>query len=258
MAKLTANGVTIEGTPEELAVIMERFSTEADVVESVGHTFSEGDKVRVNNYGEFGGVDIGEIGTVGLSLADENDAYSVKVEGDDDHDYFRPKDLEKLTEAEELALKVGDYAVVVEDATVTTLAVGDVVKIDERGIAYDFRTSRVSDGENEPFNREDLIRATEAEVASAKAQAEADEIERKRTEVFTSNGRKVNEYREGDIVRIAERSSSCNVIGDIGEVTEIYNGRQIAVQVNGKPERGNFTQNSKLEPLVFVENRLDR
>lgn len=192
MAKLTSNGVTIEGTPEELAAIMKRFSTEADVVESIGHTFSEGDKVRVNNYGEFGGVDIGEIGKVGVSLADDDDAYSVKVEGDDDHDYFRPQDIELITEAEV-------------------------------------------------------------------AQAEADAIESKRTEVFTSNGRKVNEYREGDIVRITFKGGEAvNIVGDVEDVGIEAIGVSTNTGEFSDYNGAYFDEGDKAEPLVFVESRLDR
>lgn len=101
-----------------------------------------------------------------------------------------------------------------------------------------------------------LEKVTDAELA----QAEADAEERKRTDVFTANGRKVNEYREGDIVQITgdKCGGNSNSVGDVGEVTETADDGTVRVHVNGKGNRANWSMLSDVEPLVFVENRLDR
>lgn len=77
--------------------------------------------------------------------------------------------------------------------------------------------------------------------------------------VFTDAGRKPNEYRKGDIVRIIGNGyGSNNAIEDVGEVTEVNDNDIIRVQVNGKAKHSNWSLSSDAEPLVFVENRLDR
>lgn len=260
MAKLTSNGVTIEGTPEELAAIMKQFTVEADVVEpeevaeveipkfkigeevrltSIGNSppafvsgftigdicvikamgakpgryeiskegnrgyasdhhlelvaeepdvqFETGDKVRINNNGEFGGVEVGDIGTVSESDTEDGDPYSVRVDGDDgDHDYFRPQDIELISEE----------------------------------------------------------------------QAEVDAIERKRTEVFTANSRKVNEYREGDIVRALKSNSFGGIPGKVYEVADAQKGGISGGNLRMKC--GAISLAHSTEIVTFVENRLDR
>jgi hypothetical protein len=193
MAKLTSNGVTIEGTPEELAVIMKQFTVEADEVES-----------------------------------------------------------EEVAEDE--ALEVGDYAVVIKPGVggADVFTPGQIVKAtfvkDPMGNVLRPLVKSL-DGQHEWYMTigEEIRKATEAEAA----QAEADEIKRKRTEVFTANGRKVNELRKGDIVRVKRGCGAGDGIkdGDAFEVTEdsftscAFVGNGWAVEA---------------EPLVFVENRLDR
>lgn len=93
-------------------------------------------------------------------------------------------------------LKAGDYAkVVLNDGA---LEIGDIVRISEEVPAvYSFFAERMGDNEREAFNLDELVRATDEEVAEAKSK-----LERKRgDEKWAKIGRKPNEFKKGDIVK---------------------------------------------------------
>ncbi|MCR9040810.1 hypothetical protein QRX25_14895 [Bacillus sp. L381] len=90
---------------------------------------------------------------------------------------------------------------------------------------------------------------TEEEVA---------EIERKQAEEakWAKIGRKVGEYKEGDIARVINASGSSNMEGDIGEITRI-NGTLLAVETP-TAKFGNLQLPSDIELITPVEARFDR
>lgn len=158
-------------------------------------------------------------------------------------DLFVETDEVVSVEVEEVApLTVGDYARVVEGANVGILAVGDLVKIRDIGTIYDFVVDRVSDGEGEAFDHLDLVRATDEEVASAKAQAEVDAI-------FTANGRKVNELRKGDLVRVIDNCGAY-AFGN-GSIVEVSRD---SITLSANVGNGWLVV---ADIVTFVENRLD-
>ncbi|QUG79115.1 hypothetical protein [Bacillus subtilis] len=69
-------------------------------------------------------------------------------------------------------------------------------------------------------------------------------------------GRKVNEYKKGDIVRVVNASGSDNENGDIGEITRI-NGSLFAVDTT-TVKFGNFQLAEDIELITPVEARFDR
>ena len=73
---------------------------------------------------------------------------------------------EEVPQPEPEPLKFGDYAKVVGYTEI--LKPGDIVEIRDNIGAFDFRCFRIEDGESELFNKVDLIRATDEEVAEAK------------------------------------------------------------------------------------------
>lgn len=214
-------------------------------------TLKEGDKVRVLARGEFGGVglDEGDIGTVVDGCADVDDEYFIRVDSADDHDYFRPQDLELVAEveSEEAPLAVGDYAKLLIS---TRGREGDIVEIIE-GSPYmkrdGFLVNRsVSDGSVAQGHPTWLVRATDEEVATAKAKAKADA----KAKVFTQNGRKPNEYRNGDIVVITNGHGSGHKVGSIAEVKSAHWSGTGAYLTDDYAV--------SCEPVAFAESRLDR
>src|SRR5690606_26281950 len=69
-----------------------------------------GDLVKVLANSEDGDIKAGEVGVIQDILDDEDDPYTIVVQTEDDYDYFRPQDLELITE-ETTKLEVGDYVV---------------------------------------------------------------------------------------------------------------------------------------------------
>lgn len=174
-------------------------------------------------------------------------------------DLFVETDEVESVEVEEAPLAVGDYYVVIKwgigGAGVFTP--GQIVKVtfvkDSLGNVQRPMVKSL-DGREEWYMTigEEIRKATDEEVASAKAQAKVDAIERKRTDVFTANGRKVNEYRKGDIARYVGNAS---VKGELVEVESDTCGDRTKIRF----QHGCSSEFAKsLEPIAFVENRLDR
>lgn len=126
-------------------------------------------------------------------------------------------------------LKVGDYAKVVDEGEISTT--GDIVKIteDDHG-SYPFRCDVITGkGAGDYFwaCESELVLATEAEVAVAKEAEAKRSIEAKWAKI----GRKVDEYKVGDIVAYNElagfgneglgkviEDSTCNSFPKIGAI----------------------------------------
>lgn len=110
-------------------------------------------------------------------------------------------------------LKVGDYAKVVNASDFHFLSDGDVVEILGDACApTNHSVKRLSDGKVQRVPKDQLVRLTDEEVTQAKAQQA--EIER-----WEAIGRKPNEYKKGDIVRITHKYGARSVsVGDIVEV----------------------------------------
>src|SRR5690606_27932986 len=83
------------------------------IIEESTPKFKEGDRVKTLAYGEFSDIKAGEIGEItdtDAAAGDESDPYTIRVYTDDNNDYFRPQDLELVTEEREgvRAFKKGD------------------------------------------------------------------------------------------------------------------------------------------------------
>lgn len=254
MAKLTlTDGTIFEGTTEELIALTEQFS--GKVVDPVADSITNNgvEYTLVNRKAREGDVVI--LQDTGGDLFKVGKVYDVLEDvliADSDGDLFelyRPS-LRRTTETvlvyepKAEPLKVGDYAVVEgfsveDDGTVVELS----NKWDMDGVRFNVIT--FVDSPIRSMGVKNLRKATDEEVAEAKANA-----------VFTQVGRKPNEYHEGDIVRIVV-ASCVNNDGDIGEVTEEATDGTARVQVSGKSNRGNWESISHIEPIVFAESRLD-
>ena len=202
--------------------------------------FSEGDRVRAIVNGEFGDVQKGEYGEITeLYCGNSHDPFDIRVETEDNHDYFRPQDLELVADkpAEE-TLGVGDYVVVNGEnpyyVTNEDMTLGQIVAdegdgdIEIRIVAYKTQTSRV--GDSYGVEAKYFRKATDAEISDATPKPKA-----------------------GDIVVItANTSHSRNAVGDIGKVRDDH--IKPFVDVPGKTKgNGNATTQSEMRHATPAE-----
>lgn len=140
-------------------------------------------------------------------------------------------------------LKVGDYAKVVRNESGHYAEIDEIVlvKRDDKDFAP-FHCEKLNGNEAGIFYEDELVRATDEEVAEAKRAA----AERKK---WAAIGREVGEYKIGDVVQYLYDREICEVV-DIAE-----DGRlEVATQ-----NHGNCTENqSSIELIAPVESRFDR
>jgi len=260
MAKITTfDGNTIEGTVEEITELMEKFGVKKTVeAEEDEFELSAGDYVVFSD--EEWDMDV-------MENVRRDKAYKVFVDSEGEH-YVLDENGNKrysLLIFEEFAvvpepilpLAVGDYAVVigVENTRKSRgshgFTIGDIVELtDEFNAGGGFRVSKVNGeyvGAN-CMNTEDLRKATDEEVATAKAQAESNA----KDDIFTANGRKTNEYRKGDIIRYEGDNDDGIYAVSHTESDKVY---FFCGKFDNNTE---YMHLADIEPIVFAENRLDR
>lgn len=108
-------------------------------------------------------------------------------------------------QAEPERLKVGDYARVVQN--VFEYSVGDIVKISStESRSSDFKVDKIYCKRAKQsygyINEKDIILATPEEVAEAKAKLEAEKVKAEEEAKWAKLGRKVGEFKVGDVVRV--------------------------------------------------------
>ncbi|KMM63414.1 hypothetical protein ACH95_00870 [Bacillus glycinifermentans] len=140
-------------------------------------------------------------------------------------------------------LKVGDYAKVVRNESGHYAEIDEIVlvKRDDKDFAP-FHCEKLNGNEAGIFYEDELVRATDEEVAEAKRAA----AERKK---WAAIGREVDEYKRGDMVRYLDDREICEVVA-VGEDGRV----KVATQ-----NHGNCTENqSSIELIAPVEARFDR
>lgn len=177
--------------------------------------------------------------------------------GDDDGEYIgvyrghNGRDIQNTKVYEPVAqpLKVGDYAKVVGSSN-TFDEEGAIVKIvEDDGTDIPFKNEHLDGSYAGWQDVESLVRATDEEVAEAKAQAEQASVEEKWAKI----GRKPNEFKNGDIVRYMGKSSSK---GSIVEVAE--DSIRGWTKISWENRSGSTEENSELVLITPVESRFDR
>lgn len=165
--------------------------------------------------------------------------------------------LYELFRKKHVRLKVGDYAKVVAGCIIGDA--GNIVKIsadDHGNIPYrcDVITGRRT-GDWFWACESDLVPATEAEVAAAKEAEAKRSIEAKWAKI----GRKVDEYKAGDIVAYDDPPAIGNLgFGEVTEDTNSYGATRIeAVDYRGDRYRY-YLDPEKLTLITPVEARFDR
>jgi hypothetical protein len=267
MAKIVLeNGVVIEGTVEELAQMADKFGVPqyrkvTDRKPRVGdyvkfsRSFVESDlDLSVDKFYEIIAVD------------DDGDVHFYDDDGDErikDPDDNGVEIYEKVG-AEPEPLKVGDYVVPLPEAdgryniTNTIVKLGKVIKQNDSSdshirieiIAYKkgrFIVDKIN------VHPKYFRKATIEEIEQGKAEADKHIIERKWAKI----GRKPNEFKKGDILRITEDDPSCSghKKGDIGEIIQ-YDSAD-SVRVSGGNGGGWLDPTTQAELIVPVESRFD-
>ncbi|AZU61031.1 hypothetical protein [Neobacillus mesonae] len=148
---------------------------------------------------------------------DVNERNFSATEGGADRSTYKVYALVAKPEPE---LKVGDYAKVVAGGKWHPLNTGDIVELlidNDPGGTQPYKAKQLTDEHTAYFEVSQLVRATDEEVAEAKRKL-AEKVE---TEKWAKIGRKPNEFKKGDIVRIKydEAYQSYHKAGDIGEIT---------------------------------------
>lgn len=263
MAKVTIEGHTFEGNVEELMDLFAKMGAKfpiEQVQETITHEGVE--YKRVDREAREGDVVVfteapDDYVTAGkpyeIKRIDfEGDPVYLDNDGDtsyithmtDEFDVYEP------VVAKSAPLQVGDYAKVVEEPGV--LSVGSIVKITDKDAKFfDFGVSDVISGEREAFDLGELTRATDEEVAEAKRQAAEKAVADKWAEI----GRKPNEFKKGDIVRIVA-SDSAQPNGTLGEVGELDGKGGLRVLSPGFV-KANWQGPDSVELITPVEHRFD-
>ncbi|MCY9760378.1 hypothetical protein M5X06_12695 [Paenibacillus alvei] len=167
--------------------------------------FAEGDKVRLISGGDDNplyGYKDGEVYTV----SNPHYHYGNEIEitgGEFRTGYALPSQLAKLSEqeiAEMNRLKVGEYAKV-EEAINGCCEVGNIVKItkDDR-TGCPFETKHLNGQYAGWHYARSLIRATDEEVAEARSKLEEEKAIAEEVAKWAAIGRKVGEFKVGDVV----------------------------------------------------------
>lgn len=121
---------------------------------------------------------------------------NVTVNGEVDVQKIAEQIRQQIELAQKPALKVGDYAKVVNYAAAMRIP-GNMVKITETNrisTSFKFRAELLDGSNDEVFTEFQLVKATEEEVAEAKCKL----AEAKR---WAAIGRKPNEFKKGDAVK---------------------------------------------------------
>ena len=140
-------------------------------------------------------------------------------------------------------LKVGDYAKVVRNESGHYAEIDEIVLVKRDDKDFEpFHCEKLNGNEAGIFYEDELVRATDEEVAEAKRAA----AERKK---WAAIGREVDEYKRGDMVRYLDDREICEVVA-VGEDGRV----KVATQ-----NHGNCTENqSSIELIAPVEARFDR
>lgn len=162
-------------------------------------------------------------------------------------------------------LKVGDYAKVVGGGNFEH---GDIVKIiSDDGSGFTpllcglVRLGGDSDNECDGYLRrfkdyDDLVRATDEEVADAKEKAAEAKRLQAEAERWAKIGRKPNEFKKGDIVRVESNDRYNGVCGELEDYLPEQNQHSFGIRTFDGDYRAPKNETVKL--VTPVDERFDR
>lgn len=173
---------------------------------------------------------------------------------------FNAYDLRKATEAEVAAAttppkpQTGDIVVITANTNGSRNKVGDIGKVvgEDRGLG-----SREVDVPERSYNGygnyteyPEMRLATPAEIEKY----EASLVQIAKDAAFAEAGRKPNEYRKGDVVRVLDDGIYKRLIGEVVEVADAYGGLSGG---NVVMTCGAIVLGDDVEIVCFAENRAD-
>ncbi|QIG62574.1 hypothetical protein [Sporosarcina phage Lietuvens] len=201
-----------------------------------------------------------KVGDIGVIVADEYDSehtVRVSVKGRSRYGNFTRHDEMRLAtpaereqyeaavkaveDAKKPKLKSGDYAKALADGQFRDIKAGSIVKFetDECGDGDDpYSIYAKTNDESDYFRPQDLRKATDEEVASAKRDA-----------IFTKIGRKPGEFKKGDIVR--DKDTGVDIVKEVEPEGYADYMRGLTM------ERAGWTYKHHCELIAPVESRVD-
>ncbi|QAR52075.1 hypothetical protein BAE_04370 [Bacillus aerophilus] len=195
----------------------------------------------------------------GFYIVDDVETVDVTVLNDRNYPHIWSERYYVLFRKKHVRLKVGDYAKVVDCGREWKVSKGDFVKVlhDDR-MGRPFYCEILSGeavGEVTWLRESDLVLATEAEVVAAKEAEEKRSIKAKWAKI----GRKVGEYKVGDIVAYDDRRWFGNSgIGEVAEATNENKYTRVGATDNGGSRSGYYLAPENLTLITPVEARFDR
>lgn len=170
-----------------------------------------------------------------------------KAEGEIESLKFDVAALKGATEPKPERLKVGEYAKVVKRIRDHSAKIGEIVivKMDDKS-EIPYKCDKLNGERSGWFYEDELVRATDEEVAEAKGAAKWAEI-----------GREVGEYKEGDVVAYDDPEWFQN--SGIGEVIELMDGTPCVLATNSRGSKVPiYVSTEQIELITPVEARFDR
>lgn len=259
--KMNIAGIEYEGSPQEIKGLLETFGAKIPVEEEyrkvVGREPKVGDFVKFNESDDDGVTagkyyEITEIYDDG-DVAFINDFGSVNwafraLFGEGEFEFF-----EKVAPGPEF--EVGDYIVALSAAdkeyycTNMNMKLGKVIEICDDGyikIEVVRHENDLYEGQTFEVDRRFFRKAYKEEVDMALPQ----------NAIFTKLGRKPNEFKKGDIVRVVSTGSSQHKQGDIGEITEFLWRSCFRVKT-ANIDSVNWVSADDVKLVAPVESRVD-
>lgn len=211
-------------------------------------TLVKGDRVLISGRSIYGGSGDGEIGKfIAINLDGE---YRVELGGNRGRLYKREQLTKVAGTDAPVKPKTGDIVVITANTNGSRNKVGDIGKL--RDVDYVDVPNRPKVAfSNGNFTKESEMRlATPAEIEQYEAAEHALATQIAKEAVFTKAGRKPNEYRKGDVVRVVY-SPGASPVGSIFEVSDVRPSGNVK-------ERGIYVYKPEhIEIVCFAENRAD-
>jgi hypothetical protein len=199
-------------------------------------------------------------------IDDAGDAQVIDDEGDnwdsygDNFEVYEVINSKKVAEVETTKFSVGDYVkLTIEEGgypehgwgRVRNGDIGVITSVEtEKEITVEFPNQKHWNGVISEF-----VKVSEEEVAQAKAEQERKQAEKEIDAKWAKIGRKPNEFKKGDVVRVVDVSNSRHEVGDIGEITE-FAGDTFRVNTH-RISRVNWLGANHVELIAPVESRFD-
>lgn len=180
--------------------------------------------------------------------------------------WFTKSELVRATDEEVAAVKnprskfeIGDYAKVAVEYC--EHKVGDVLKITNTASGHDFFVTNVATSRLGCIDADKIDKLTAAEVAEIERKQAEEAAKRAEETKWDAIGRKVNEYKRGDIVEILRNKDSVRAVGAVEDVANRAVGVRTASKAHtfGAEYYSAFMdEGDTITLIVPVEQRFDR